>query len=376
MNGILKVFKAHLCDLVETTFGNGVFELSLKNLIEKHLVYSIDFLFNDETLNDSIVQNTKSCVKIENHLLKHDLAKEQASTSKDLNGSYWWTRSASLKFHCLEVLIKQLRKCFEDSLKWKRERFWCFHLQFEELFWKFRVANEVQNGVKPFNTNSLTSKRDFLANDVCDLESLLVKASWILQYNSRTFQNHFSRIYEGSLKSVDNLSLYYHHPFGEIMFQTFDLLDLLFQLEKDKSFYYHLSFKDVDFNIFFDLQKFNPFNCASISRILVNFFWLFNSAFWSFLVLKFFVYTSFSYHRPFKDLYYLWNSMVLRRMDLRMNSFKGGADGMPQDVEGTIELLQGLVTRAMARRMEKEHRGKIAIFKKIIQDLAWKVIGA
>ncbi|KAI5653085.1 hypothetical protein M9H77_30272 [Catharanthus roseus] len=72
MNGSLKVFKSHLCDLVKTTFGNGVFELNLKNLVEKHLVYSIafiDFLFKDETLNDSILQNIKSCAKIENYSL-------------------------------------------------------------------------------------------------------------------------------------------------------------------------------------------------------------------------------------------------------------------------------------------------------------------
>ncbi|KAI5682963.1 hypothetical protein M9H77_04191 [Catharanthus roseus] len=72
MNGSLKVFKAHLFDLVKTTFGNGVFELNLKNLLEKHLVYStafVDFLFKDEALNETIVQNTKSSVEIENQSL-------------------------------------------------------------------------------------------------------------------------------------------------------------------------------------------------------------------------------------------------------------------------------------------------------------------
>ncbi|KAI5672350.1 hypothetical protein M9H77_12714 [Catharanthus roseus] len=56
----------------ETTFGDSVFELNLKNLVEKHLVYSsafVDFLFKDEALNEAIVQNTKSCVKIENQSL-------------------------------------------------------------------------------------------------------------------------------------------------------------------------------------------------------------------------------------------------------------------------------------------------------------------
>ncbi|KAI5667707.1 hypothetical protein M9H77_17560 [Catharanthus roseus] len=40
----LVVFKAHVSDLVKTTFGSGVFELNLKNLAEKHLGYSIAFL--------------------------------------------------------------------------------------------------------------------------------------------------------------------------------------------------------------------------------------------------------------------------------------------------------------------------------------------
>ncbi|KAI5652289.1 hypothetical protein M9H77_29476 [Catharanthus roseus] len=39
MNCSLKVLKAHLCDFVKTTFENGVFELTWKNLIEKHLFF-------------------------------------------------------------------------------------------------------------------------------------------------------------------------------------------------------------------------------------------------------------------------------------------------------------------------------------------------
>ncbi|KAI5667899.1 hypothetical protein M9H77_17752 [Catharanthus roseus] len=48
---------------------------------------------------------------------------------------------------------------------------------------------------------------------------------------------------------------------------------------------------------------------------------------------------------------------------------------MSQKAQGTLELLQGQVTRAMARRIEEEHRGKIAGFKKMIQDLAWQILG-
>ncbi|KAI5681924.1 hypothetical protein M9H77_03152 [Catharanthus roseus] len=63
-------------------------------------------------------------------------------------------------------------------------------------------------------------------------------------------------------------------------------------------------------------------------------------------------------------------------MDLRTNPFKRGADGVTRDVQEIVELSQGPVTKAMARRMEEEHRRKIAIFEKMIQDLAWQVIGA
>ncbi|KAI5667958.1 hypothetical protein M9H77_17811 [Catharanthus roseus] len=228
------------------------------------------------------------------------------------------------------------------------------------------LQNEVQNDVRPCNTNSLTSKRTFLANDICDLESLLVKTSWILQYISRILQKHLSRINEGTLQKIENLSLYYHHPFKETMFQTLDHLDLLLELEKDKT-------------------------------------------------LNFFVDTFFSYHRPFKELCYLWNSygivtlvdklnalfafsllslkclgnfpsivpfnasisnvvpplLLFEGIDSRTNPSKGGADGITRKVQRTVELLQGPVTRAMARRIEEEHLGKIARFKKMIQDLAW-----
>ncbi|KAI5663960.1 hypothetical protein M9H77_23283 [Catharanthus roseus] len=240
--------------------------------------------------------------------------------------AYTNTRSVSIEFHCLELLIKYLRKCFEDSLKWKSERIWCFHSQFGELFWKFGVANEVQNNVKPLNTNSLTSKRNFLANDVCDLESLLVKTSWILRYISRIFQRHSSRINEGTLESVENLSLYYHHPFKETMFQTLDLLDLLFELKKnsysvemlvdklDALFAYSL----LNLECLGNFHSIIPFNASSISNVA----------------------------------YLLW---LFEEMDWRTNPFKGGADGMIGDAQDIIELLQGPVMRAKAKRMEEEH---------------------
>ncbi|KAI5648911.1 hypothetical protein M9H77_34916 [Catharanthus roseus] len=57
------------------------------------------------------------------------------------------------------------------------------------------------------------------------------------------------------------------------------------------------------------------------------------------------------------------------------NSILSIVDGMTRDVQETIELLQGRVTRAIARRIEEEHRGKIAIFEKMIQDLVGKIHG-
>ncbi|KAI5664172.1 hypothetical protein M9H77_23495 [Catharanthus roseus] len=50
MNGSLKVLKAHLCDLVKTTFRNGFLELSLENLVEKPLGYSISVCWIDHPL--------------------------------------------------------------------------------------------------------------------------------------------------------------------------------------------------------------------------------------------------------------------------------------------------------------------------------------
>ncbi|KAI5653396.1 hypothetical protein M9H77_30583 [Catharanthus roseus] len=67
---------------------------------------------------------------------------------------------------------------------------------------------------------------------------------------------------------------------------------------------------------------------------------------------------------------------LFKGIDTRMNPFKGGVDGMTLDVQGTVELLQRLVIRAMARRIEGEYQGKIAIFKEMIQDFSWQVIGA
>lgn len=42
---------------------------------------------------------------------------------------------------------------------------------------------------------------------------------------------------------------------------------------------------------------------------------------------------------------------------------------MTRDAQEMVELLQRPVAKAMARKMEKEHKGKLALFEKIIQDL-------
>ncbi|KAI5676013.1 hypothetical protein M9H77_06963 [Catharanthus roseus] len=56
---LFKVLKVHPCDLVITTFENGVYELTLKILDEK-LVYPIsfiDYLLKHDILKDFLVQN-------------------------------------------------------------------------------------------------------------------------------------------------------------------------------------------------------------------------------------------------------------------------------------------------------------------------------
>ncbi|KAI5648569.1 hypothetical protein M9H77_34574 [Catharanthus roseus] len=131
---------------------------------------------------------------------------------------------------------------------------------------------------------------------------------------------------------------------------------------------------------------------------------VFSHAFIDFLfkALNSFVYTSFSHRRPFKEICYLWNSYgtLVSKLDALLaysllsleclGNFHSIvpfntsisiiacllADGMTRDVQKTVELLQDPVTGVMARRMEEEHQGKIAIFEKMIQDLAWQVIGA
>ncbi|KAI5667417.1 hypothetical protein M9H77_17270 [Catharanthus roseus] len=118
MNGSLKVFKAHLSDLVKTTYGNDVFDLNLKNLVEKHLVYCIafiDFLFKYEALNESIVQNIKSCVKIENQSLGTTLL--YSLTFKKFLDELNFKRE--LKFrnsYCVETLVDKLDASFAYPL--------------------------------------------------------------------------------------------------------------------------------------------------------------------------------------------------------------------------------------------------------------------
>ncbi|KAI5658010.1 hypothetical protein M9H77_26803 [Catharanthus roseus] len=152
MNGSLKVFKAHLCDLVKTTFGNGVFEVNLKNLVEKHLVYSsafVDFLFKDEALNEKIVQNIKSCVKIENQSLSATLL--YSLTFKEFLNELIFKRELKV----LQVLmLTQECSLLNNVLKlfWKKpcQNFLLYHLLFKEIFWKHALAEEQFSTSKDF----------------------------------------------------------------------------------------------------------------------------------------------------------------------------------------------------------------------------------
>ncbi|KAI5672485.1 hypothetical protein M9H77_12849 [Catharanthus roseus] len=48
--------------------------------------------------------------------------------------------------------------------------------------------------------------------------------------------------------------------------------------------------------------------------------------------------------------------------------------GMIGDAQETVDLFQGLVTRAKAKRKEEEHKGMVAIFTKMIQNFTWHVV--
>ncbi|KAI5662946.1 hypothetical protein M9H77_22269 [Catharanthus roseus] len=72
------------------------------------------------------------------------------------------------------------------------------------------------------------------------------------------------------------------------------------------------------------------------------------------------------------EICYLWNSYGVAMLVDKLNAlFVYSLLNLE-----CLELLQGPVTRAMVRRMEEEHQRKIAIFKKMIQDFAWQLIGA
>ncbi|KAI5662713.1 hypothetical protein M9H77_22036 [Catharanthus roseus] len=90
--------------------------------------------------------------------------------------------------------------------------------------------------------------------------------------------------------------------------------------------------------------------------------------------------------KPFKEIFYLWNSYNIETlvdkldalfaypllgMDSRTNLSKG-VDSMTWDAQEIVELLQGPVTRGMARRMEEKHQGKITIFEKMIKTCLGK----
>ncbi|KAI5663060.1 hypothetical protein M9H77_22383 [Catharanthus roseus] len=75
------------------------------------------------------------------------------------------------------------------------------------------------------------------------------------------------------------------------------------------------------------------------------------------------------------EICYLWNSYGVETFVNKLDAlFVYSLQSL--DCLGTVALLQGLVIRAMARIIEEEHQGKIAIFDEMIQDLAWQMIGA
>lgn len=55
--------------------------------------------------------------------------------------------------------------------------------------------------------------------------------------------------------------------------------------------------------------------------------------------------------------------------DSRMNLFKGRVDGMTWNAQET-DLMRGPITRTMARKIEEENKGKVAMFNRNFQELA------
>lgn len=55
--------------------------------------------------------------------------------------------------------------------------------------------------------------------------------------------------------------------------------------------------------------------------------------------------------------------------DSRKNHSNGGANDMTRDMEETVDLIRGPTTRVMAKKIEEEHKGNVALFGKSFQDL-------
>ncbi|KAI5674118.1 hypothetical protein M9H77_14482 [Catharanthus roseus] len=91
---------------------------------------------------------------------------------------------------------------------------------------------------------------------------------------------------------------------------------------------------------------------------------------------------SLNFHVPFKEIksYMMGiHGWVLEfekdeSTDLRTNPFKGRTDSMTRGGQETVELMQGPITRAKAKRMEEEYKGEVALFETMLQDLAWHVL--
>ncbi|KAI5652872.1 hypothetical protein M9H77_30059 [Catharanthus roseus] len=205
MNGILKVFKAHLCDLVETTFGQGIFELNLKNLVDKHLVYSsafVDFVFKYEALNKKIVQNTKSCVKIENQSLGATLL--YFLTFKEFLDELIFKRELKV----LQILmLKQESALLNSFLKffWKHQNFLFYYLLFKDLFWRHDLAKEQVSTSEYFYGSYWESKLlQFLSSFIIVIHKTLETSSLVLLNHARKpfsfsrllpfFSSHIRRI--------------------------------------------------------------------------------------------------------------------------------------------------------------------------------------
>lgn len=55
----------------------------------------------------------------------------------------------------------------------------------------------------------------------------------------------------------------------------------------------------------------------------------------------------------------------------RTTPFKGGVDDITRDSQETVDLMRGSIIRAMAKKIEEENKGMVAMFENSFYELTW-----